>query len=73
VRRIVLFSKETDMEISPVFLFQEKCTPFSETVHNLAGAALVVVFNLDAWPLQVFVVIQQLQPPQHLLGAAACQ
>lgn len=48
-------------------LLDEQSTFSSETVHEFARASLVIVFDLNAGPLQKAVMIQEFQASQNLL------
>jgi hypothetical protein len=50
---------------------QVACAPASKTVNELARTTVMVVIELTAGPLQIAVVIQELQPAERLLFAAS--
>ena len=53
------------------FPLQESGATAAKSIHDLAGAAAVVIVELSAWAFQETVVVEQLQPPQKVLRTVA--
>src|SRR5436190_14158807 len=54
-------------------LLQEGSDFVTQTIHDVLGTALMVIVELRARPLQIAVMIEQLQSAQNLLRAFADQ
>ncbi len=55
------------------FLVQKCPGLVAQTIYDMFTAALVVIVELGAWPFQIPMAVEELQPPGYLLRAAAKQ
>src|SRR5258706_4346483 len=63
-----IFLAPTDLVVS-MFAFQKGRALVAESIDNMVGTALFVIFDLCPWPFQIAMVIEQLHSTQELLRA----